>query len=245
MAAKQMRCVVILASMARIFAEYLFQPTLLLPAQCGIRDVLTRQAQQSSARECAVRALLQALLPSEQEPACSKRIDKACDAVMMVVHELLLGEQQAEFRGRLQGVAEEACEIWRDVCHLTDAVKPSFKLSFFDDWNWNWLEIQVDQPVIIEQTQSAQAERDEALFVIFPRLYVTYEEGQTPETHGVVFMKAQAQSAREEVEKLSTSPELEKRTSVRNRLPRIRRGSMGSRSTQTAQVGQPFLGSES
>src|ERR1700761_7601698 len=81
-AAKQMRCAVIMAIVARTIDAHIFQPTYLLSPNSGIRPLLTRLAQEDSRRESALRALIQTMLSQEQSTAADKCIAQTCDDVM-------------------------------------------------------------------------------------------------------------------------------------------------------------------
>ncbi|KAK6421852.1 hypothetical protein LTR95_016760 [Oleoguttula sp. CCFEE 5521] len=222
-AAKQMRCIVILASLARAFAEYLFHPTHLLRRDSGIRDMLVRQAQADSAKEFAVRASLQALLPSEQEGILSERINELCDDFMALVGGLLAPSEQPNFRDLLKDLAENASEAWRELCCFTEAVEPRFDVIHYDDWSWDELVCDTNRPIIRRQGVDARPDRDEAMFAISPRLYTYYGNEGSPETHGVLFMSSQAQSAEEEVERLPSIPQQDRGNNNHNRIRRPER----------------------
>ncbi|OQN95382.1 hypothetical protein B0A48_18617 [Cryoendolithus antarcticus] len=138
-AAKQMRCIIIPASLARAFAEYLFHPTYLLRRDSGTRDMLIRQARADSAEESVVRASIQALLPSEQEGILSEQINEFCDDSMALVGGLLAPSEQPKFRDLLEDLAENASEAWRELCCFTEAVEPRFDVIHYDDWSWDEL----------------------------------------------------------------------------------------------------------
>jgi hypothetical protein len=240
-AAKHMRCVAILASVARIFADYLFQPTYLLPANSGMRDLLARQAKEHGAKESNLRASLQALLPGEQELASSKAIGTACDAIIALVSEFLPHTDEASFRTQLRDIAEEACETWQEICRSTDAARTSFEVTHYDNWNWDQLTFQSGQAVTSDLGQlSAEEEQDAVVFAVFPRLYVSFEGDEDPETHGVVFMRSQTDLAREE-DRLVSNPRLARNDSARNKLPNRRRPSNGSNAAQGIHDNQVFL----
>lgn len=239
-AAKHMRCVAILASVARVFANHLFQPTYLLPANSGMRDLLARQAKDHSAKESNLRASLQLLLPEEQESASSQAIEATCDVIITLVSGFLSPAEETGFCTQLRDIAEEACDAWRVICCSTDAVRTSFGITHYNNWNWDQLTIQSDQPVTSDLGQLSVVDQDAAIFAIFPRLYASFEGDEDPETHGVLFMKSQTNLAREEG-KLASNPRLARNDSTRNELPKRRRPSNAANSTQGIHDKQLFL----
>ncbi|KAK3625363.1 hypothetical protein LTR56_020448 [Elasticomyces elasticus] len=232
-AAKQMRCVVILGSLARAVAKHIFQPTY-FPDCSGIRSVLTFQAQEDSRKEAAFRAMVQALLPTRQNPAASDAVARACDEVMGIIRGVLPNEEVG-FRKRLQALVEEACAVWGKIRRSAFAIEPSFDLRDYPNWSWGELRFEAGQPVISEREQGAGAGQDETLFAVFPRLYISDQTGRVPEIHGVGFMKSQSTAANEEA-----SPGLQRNDSTRI-ARRFRGVSTGASSSHSGLGVQPFL----
>lgn len=234
-AAKQMRCVVILGSLARAVVEHVFQPTYLLPGSSGIRSLLTCQAQEDSRKEAAFRAMTQALLPTKQDTAASDAVARACDEVIGFIRGLI-PDEEAGFKKRLQALVEEACAGWGEIRRSEFAIEPSFDLRDHANWGWDQLRFEAGQLVISEWEERAGAGQDEILFAVFPRLYLSDQSGRAPETHGVGFMKSQSIAANEEA-----NPGLERNDSTRSGRLRLRRVSAGARSSHGGPGARPFL----
>jgi len=134
-AAKQMRCVAIMANIARAIDTYILQPTDFLPSNGGLRGLLARQAQDESRQEAALRAMFQALLLTQQDTTTTSRIAEACNNVMHDVGGLLPREVVATFKGELIDIVENTRDIWRQVRRSRDAVEPSFVRTQYSDWH--------------------------------------------------------------------------------------------------------------
>ncbi|KAK1093100.1 hypothetical protein LTR48_003000 [Friedmanniomyces endolithicus] len=237
-AGKHMRCVAILGSLARGFTDSLFQPTYLLPENSGIRDMLLRQANADPERESTLRALLQGSLPNEQEHAASKRVETVCNRLMMEVSFLLSSDENARLQKSLTILADEASEAWREICCFTEAVAPSFEIVQFTEWSWNSLIYKAGRLVIDEQAQQAGDNREQIVFVVFPRLY---DGERHPETHGVLFMWSEAQAPMRDVAPVQLSSRQGRSDSTRSRL-HSRKPSTGVASDHTHSGRQFFLG---
>ena len=226
-AAKQMRCALIMASLARAIDAHIFQPTYFLSADSGIRNLLTRQAQDESRKESAVRALIQAMLPKEQDTVATSRVAQACGDVMQDVGGLLPSEAERTFKERVTDIAEEARDIWREIQRSKYAVEPNFVLRHYYDWSWQQVRFDGNNAVFVDGSQSTNG-MDEPLFTIFPRFYISDEEGQEPVTHGVLFMRSQTLEARRELEQEPPSPRAGRSNSILTRLQRPRKVSPGT-----------------
>lgn len=118
--AKDIRSVLVVASLARTFAQFLFQPTDHLAPDSGLRELLLRQAAENGAKEAATRAHIRALLPSGLQAARARRVDETCTTIMEVVKGVLPANREQEFLNHLAVLAGEASKIWEDICHCTE-----------------------------------------------------------------------------------------------------------------------------
>lgn len=236
-----MRSVVILASLAHTIDFHIFQPTYFLPPNSGIRNLLTRQAQDESRKESAIRAMAQALLPRDQDTVASGRVIQACDELIQDFGALLPPEGATKFRENLKEIVEDARDVWRNILRSRDAVEPSFALQYYRDWIWHEMRFENGRAVVRDHTQDANADRDIPLFAIFPRMCISEEGGQDPVTHGVLFTRSQTLAAREETEQQPSSPGLGRGHSVLTRRLRPRQPSASARSKTDEPEPQSFL----
>ncbi len=221
-AAKQMRCVAIMANIARAIDTYILQPTDFLPSNGGLRGLLVRQAQDESRKEAALRAMIQALLPTQQDTAATSRIDEACNDVMHDVGGLLPREAVATFKGELTDIVENTRDIWRQVRRSRDAVEPSFVRTEYSDWHWHQLQFEGDKAIVLDSAPSTNTSMDESLFAVFPQFNLLHEEAQGPVTHGVLLMRSLVEEARRELDPQPSSPRVGRSNSIlaRFQIPR-------------------------
>jgi hypothetical protein len=219
-----MRSVAILASMSRIFVRQLFRPTYLLSVDSGLQEVLYRQAKDHSAKESRLRAAIIALLPQEQETAITGAIAMTCTEVSDLTSGLLSPADAADFAEWLKEIAEEACEIWQDICRYSDSVRPDFALEDDEDYVWDQMFFEEGLPLFSDFGQIHDHDHDAVMFAIFPRLYVSFEGEELPETHGVLFTTSHGQTARKE-EQMAKMSKPTRSDSVRTKLLRGRRPS--------------------
>jgi len=236
-AAKEMRSVAILASMSRIFVRQLFRPTYLLSVDSGLQEVLYRQAKDHSAKESRLRAAIIALLPQEREAAITGAVAMTCTEVSDLISGLLSPADATDFAEWLKEIAEEACEIWQDICRYSDSVRPDFALKDDEDYVWDQMFFEEGLPLFSDFGQIHDHDHDAVMFAIFPRLYVSFEGEEYPETHGVLFTTSHAQAARKE-EQMAKISKPTRSDSVRTKLLRGRRPS--ARPTSTRVGNGPF-----
>lgn len=239
-AAIQMRCVAILAHLARTFVHDLFQPTYLIPETSDVHTLLLRQAYENPAKAAAFRASLQALLPSEQEHAVQKRTEKACNTVASLTNGLLPYDEDIRYRSQLKTLAEEASQVWRAICCFIDTIEPRFDTRRHDNWSDSRFTFEEKRYQIRDPEPLHAVSQDEPILAIFPRLYAVYEGSYGLETPGVFLMRSQVKAAQEELEKVPSSPRLGRAISKQQR-PRARHVSVGESTDQTANANQSFL----
>ena len=237
-----MRIVVILASLARTINMHILQPTYFLSTNGGVRDLLRRQAQDDSRKESAFRAMMQALLPKEQDTAATSRVVQVLDEMMLDFGGLLSPGAAAKFKDSLEDIVEQARDIWREIRLSIYSVQPSFALQHYQDWSWREFRFKEGQPHVEDGTQAADFGKDHPVFAIFPRLYMLDEDGQDPVTHGIVLMKSQTLAAREEMQQHPSSPGLGKSNSILSRRPKkARKPSTGAQSANNEAGSPSFL----
>ena len=225
---------------------HIFQPTYFLPTNAGIRDLLTRQAQEDSRKESALRAMMQAVLPKEQDTVATNRVLQVCDEMMLDIGGFLSLEAAAKFKDRLEDIVQDACDIWQEIRLSIYAVQPSFALQQYENWSWRGFRFQEVQPVVEDGTQAANSARDDPMCAIFPRLYMFDEDGEDPVTHGTVLMRSQTLAAREEMQQHPSSPGLGRSNSVLAKRPKkSRKPSSDAQPTNNEAGAKSFLGRRS
>lgn len=122
-----MRCIVALATLARQFTEFLFQPTDLLPTSSGLSELLRQQAAEDSKQEAALRAVLNRTLIGKQDEILANKCKELCDRTMQWLGILSPESERAVFRDEVRLIIDEACDIWRAVRHLEDLIFLSFE----------------------------------------------------------------------------------------------------------------------
>ncbi|KAI7489213.1 hypothetical protein KC351_g1493 [Hortaea werneckii] len=202
-AAIQVRCVAISAYLARIFVRDLLQPNYLLPSESNIRGLLTRQAYDNPAKATAFRASLQALLPEAQEKAIDERTRVACNTIATLTNGLLPGNEDMQYRSRLQSLAEEASQVWRAICCFTDTIEPRFDTRRHENWSDGEYVFEEKQFHIRDQGWINTDTADEPIVAVFPRLYAIYEGVSLLENSGVFWMRTQAKASQDELEKVA------------------------------------------
>jgi hypothetical protein len=114
--------------------------------------------------------------------------------VLDLTNGLLSSADAADFAGWVKEIAEEACEIWQGVCRYSDSVRPDFTLRDDEDYVWDHMFFAEGSPVFSDFGQIQDHDHDAVMFVMFPRLYVSFEGEEYPETHGVLFTTSHAQA---------------------------------------------------
>lgn len=236
-----MRSVVILASIVRTMDVYIFQPTHFLAPNSGVRDLLTRQAREDSRKESAFRAMMQALLPREMDTAATGKVNQMCDEVMQDFGPLLSSELSKKFREELLDITEDARDIWRNIVLSKDAVQPSFVVQYYQDWNWQVFRFHDGEYKVEYAPQHATSGLDEPALALFPRIYMYDEEGQDPLSHGVLFMKAETQIAKDEVEQNTSNSLLGRNVSNLMKRQKARTLSTEARSNEKETEARSFL----
>ncbi|RDL40630.1 uncharacterized protein BP5553_00609 [Venustampulla echinocandica] len=213
-AAKQMRIAAMLAILARNIDQYVFQPTYLSDELDGTRKLLVRLAMADSKKESFCRSVLMSMAPKDQERNASKSLDDVVQVVSSCVRHLLADAQYERFRSDLKQVVRRAFQAWELIRHATEKLEPLFVLRHFEDIEWQTLRFAGPGTSSTDQTSAAD---DEALLVIFPRIYVIEDDEPDPITPGVVLRKSQAAAAAEEIEKADPPSPTSGRPGARSR----------------------------
>ncbi|KAI7158568.1 hypothetical protein KC349_g4757 [Hortaea werneckii] len=241
-AAVQMRCVAILAYLARIFVRELLQPNYLLPNESNIRELLTRQAYENPSKATAFRASLQALLPAAQEEALDERTEIACNIVATLTNGILPDREEMRYRSQLKSLAEEASQVWRAICCFTDTIEPRFDTRRHENWTDGEIVFEGKQFHIRDQVRINTEIADEPIVAVFPRLYAIFKGFHQLETSGVFLMRNQAKASQDELEKVPLTARVGRGHSKQQRV-KAQRPSAGMSHGQASIASQSFLDS--
>lgn len=217
-AAKQMRVAAVLAVLARCIDLYIFQPTYLSDEEDFIRPLLLRLAMKDSKRESFARAVLLSLFPEDQAKIAAKGVERVIREVLYSVRDLLSEAQCDSFRSGLELVVQEAQHSWQRIQFAREKFEPLFTLKHFQDLEWEPLKLDEGE----KGSQIQGSYRDDALLVIFPRIYIVEDNEPDPITPGVVLMRSQSMAAAKEIERQSASSPTIGRPGTRSREIRSR-----------------------
>ena len=186
----------------------LFQPSYIVPVESDIRGDLLREAMRDSRGESFRRAILLSVSPEEQTRAAHKRAASVFDRIMWLVEGNVEHDQVAALKPDLQRFIGLACNVWRDIQKLQDRFEPNMDYTVDDGFDWGTLPFENYESSDNEGVSAASNASDEALLVVFPRIYIVKDAEPKPVTPGIVLMKSQtkaaAQEARSEVPKSPT-----------------------------------------
>ncbi|KAI9873485.1 MAG: hypothetical protein M1830_000360 [Pleopsidium flavum] len=227
-AAKNMRIAAILAILARCIDLHVFQPSHLLDEEDEIRPLLVRQAMANSKKESFCRAVLLSMFSEDQARNAAKGIERVVREVPWCVRNLLSDAQYDSFRLGLEHVVKQAYHAWQLIQSATEKFEPLFKLKHFEGIEWQMLSLDEDGAGAKEQSMVQTPEGDEALLVIFPRIYIIEDNEPEPITHGVALMKSQSIAAAAEIERRSPPSPTTGRPGPRSRAIRSRTLSISS-----------------
>ncbi|CZR56357.1 uncharacterized protein PAC_06245 [Phialocephala subalpina] len=218
--AKQMRIAALLAILARSIAQHVFQPIYILEGKDErdeIRELLVHLAITDSKKESFCRALLLSIFPGDQTINGTKAIKE----VLKCVRNLVSDAQYESFRLGVEDIAQKAQEAWRLVQGTKEKFEVYFELNHYVDLEWQLLNFD-DGRVSVGDESTVTAKGDEALLMVFPRIYIIADSEPDPVTRGVVLMKSQSTPAVEEMERNNPPSPTTARAGLRSRAFRSR-----------------------
>lgn len=199
-----MRIAALLAILARSVAQHVFQPTYILEVKDEIRELLVHLAILDSKKESFCRALLLSIFPDDQTINGTKAMERAVREVLSCVRNLVSDTQYEIFRLGVVNIVQKAREAWQLVQGTKEKFEVYFELNHYVDLEWQPLNFD-DGRVGVRDEDTVKAEGDEALLMIFPRIYIIEDSEPDPVTRGVVLMKSQSIPAVEEMERNNPS----------------------------------------
>lgn len=220
----------------------IFQPNYLVAAECNLRESLLREAVRDGRSEAFRRAFLLSVSPEEQTRIMEKRASNIFESIISLVDGIIDPQQATALRTDLQAFIKLSCTVWRAIQRLQDRFEPNMDHTVDASIDWLTLPLEGDESSTTDQSSSTGESPDDAVLVVFPRMYIAKNAEPKPVTSGVVLMRSQtliaAQEARSEA---STSPTFGRGAPVWSRGERRRDSIVMTDSLATRNVA-PFLG---
>jgi hypothetical protein len=163
------------------------------------------------------------MLKEEQAEAEASRIQKACQLIMAFVSGLLAPRFEDEFHEHLVALTENAHVIWQQICRQEHSFEARFDEELYSDWPWQELRITQDKIETKILDHKAGPRLGPVALVVFPRLYLTVDGEDFPESHGVLLLRTQLRDAQEELKQVEADYELQRHDSTQTKVPRPRR----------------------
>ncbi|KAF2137798.1 uncharacterized protein K452DRAFT_339954 [Aplosporella prunicola CBS 121167] len=250
-AGKTMRVTIILAILARLIDKHIFQPAYILEKDNGIRGVFYHQAKLNSKKESFTRALLLSMFPEEQKSTADVRVSQVLQGMKSYVGNLLPRDEMDRFQEELGKLVYAGRDAWWTIQRLKEHLEPSFELVQFDDFEWKtmWKTIQP------KSTGSSRPEgnqvlvlgkkEDEAVLMVFPRIYIVEDDEPYPLTRGTVITKVETEKAMQELQRAASTPPIRKLLSALARQPKSREPSRNGREIMAPKRTDSFLARKS
>ncbi|KAH7012010.1 hypothetical protein B0J12DRAFT_778715 [Macrophomina phaseolina] len=190
-AAASMHVCVVMAMLARLIDQYIFQPTYIL----GIGSIAT------SRKESFMRAMLLASPEDEQTAVASKQLAQVTNEIMGDVRNLLPEGKHASFYTELHRAVERITETWKKVQRLEQKVEPIFELDMPRQLEPVPIVFQ-GAPEISEHPHDYQMEgpTDRVKLVIFPGMFAINEGAAQQVIPETVLMTSQTEEAEKELQ---------------------------------------------
>jgi hypothetical protein len=208
-----MRVAIVLGTLANLIDKYVFQPTYLLEARSGLREVLYHQARIDPAKEIFTRGILLSMSSDVQEAESEEEEEEEDDVVGIVVDKLLnnaivqvliAAESISAFETKLDQLVTRFQDEWRIVQHGKQKLDTSFDYTYSTDHPWQVLDMPTRNPRD-EQSNKAPfhtSALEEDNTVIVPRVcYIRPDNDPTPKTRGCVLRRIHLDAAKEEARK--------------------------------------------
>ncbi len=216
-----MRTAALLAILARSIVQHVFQPTYLLEDKDELRALLAHLAIENSKKESFCRSVLLSILPDNQTKNGTNAREQVAREIAWCVRNLVSEAQYDAFRSGVGDIVQKAQETWWLVQNARERFEPYFELYRYADLESQTLSFDNDS-VSIGGGSLNRTEDDEALLMIFPRIYILADSEPEPVTAGVVLMKSQSIPAVEEMKSFNPPSPTTARASLRSKAIRSR-----------------------
>lgn len=235
LAAKQMRIAALLAILSRSITQHIFQPTYLLEDKVDrdeIQTLLVHLAISNSKQESFCRALLLSIFPEDQAKNATKAVERVVREIAWCIRDLVLDAEFEKFRSDVEVVVKKALEAWQMVQNTREKFEPYYELNHYVDFEWQTLSFKNSVTGAGQENTANALKDDDALLMIFPRIYVIADSDPDPVTPGVVLKKSQTWSAVQEMERNSPSSPIAGRAGQRSKEIRSRTMSNSTNGTK-------------
>ena len=203
-----MRCALVLAWLMQLIDYELFQPNYIVPIETGIRSDLLREAAKDSRSESFRRAFLLSVFPEKQTQILHERATSVFNCITQLVEGIIQPYQATALESDLQRFIKLACTTWQAIQGLRDRFEPNISYTVDDSFDWCTLPFENSERSSSDSVSTTSSTSDEAVLVVFPRMYIVKDSEPKPVTPGIVLMKSQtataAQEARSETPKSPT-----------------------------------------
>ena len=235
-----MRVAVILAILARLIDEHIYNPNFLFEGGSETRHVFLRLAIESSDRESFCRALFATSLVTEQERTVDDRIGQIIHDMLQHVGGLLSDEKYDRFEEDLEHMIQGAHDLWKAIAWDRRYFEPSFRYGPSPGVTWRSFCLPEREEGLLE----TDSRDNPGVLVVFPRLYIV-ENNREPVSisAGTLLRKSQTLEATNEIDREESdvpglSPTIPRAMSNRQKSRHVR----GTSATQRNGLGvQPFL----
>ena len=197
-AARDMRCALVLAWLMQLIVSELFEPNYIIPAGSGFRNYLLHEAMRDSRSESFRRAFLLSVFPEEQTRTLNECAGSIVNRIMWLINGIIDTEQATALQVDLQGFIKHACTLWQAVQRLQDRFEPNMDYTVDDSFDWSNFPLEESEGSENDGA-SASSNSDQAVLVVFPRMYIVKDAEPKPVTPGTVLMKSQTVTAAQEV----------------------------------------------
>ena len=177
----------------------IFQPNYIIEAESGVREDLLREAMKDSRSESFRRAFLLSVSPDEQTRILDKRVTSVFNSIMWLVKGIIEADQLTALESDLQGFIKLACTVWQAIQRLQERFEPNMDYTVDDAFDWCTLQLEDYEHPDKKGVAAASSTSDEAVLVVFPRLYIVKDAEPKPLTSGIVLMKSQTLAAAQEL----------------------------------------------
>jgi hypothetical protein len=202
-AAKQMRCAVILAILAREINKQIFEPTYLFSNENETRDVLDDLAMTDHKKESFFRAVLLSIDPETQARHLEERKEAVVRTMRSYLESLLHPTQLQNVQESLVNIVQRAANTWKRFQYNIEKYEPDFEPLL-----WNYHEsipfVDVDETGISDGHLPGGA-RDENVLIIFPRICHVKDGSRTPCNYAVALRRSHCVVAEQECRRMEPS----------------------------------------
>lgn len=208
--AKSVRCILVLAVVARVLVDEIFKASTLVHGDIELRQELCFLAWENPSKEEFTRAILVSLHDQDYH---DEKLSELAQQISRDVKEII-GLSAAElFRNDIHTIFAAATSIWREI----QCMKSHFEVRMWSrgkpetQMHWRSIKLSRDELTFEEQDAALNAfDKDKVEFAVFPRVYsIARLEGKNkPETiaetlvvAGKVIQQSQMVAAKDELAK--------------------------------------------